>query len=81
MTCVCMSQGSPLPNVRWPILRNLTEYSVMTSVSGDTVNSTLVMPAQEKNMEKVQCNSGKLKRQLSISAGTQQNLLLDCSGL
>lgn len=76
LTCVCTSQGSPVPTVKWPIVRNLTEYSVTTSVSGDTVNSTLVLAAQE-DIAKVQCNSGKVKKHLNISEGTEQNRPLE----
>lgn len=73
LTCVCISQGSTVPSIKWPILKNLTEYSVSTSVSGHTVSSTLVLAAQEKSIAKVQCNSGKLKKHLIISKGTEQN--------
>lgn len=73
LTCLCISQGSPVPSIKWPILKNLTEYSVTTSVSGHTVNSTLVLAAQETNIAEVQCNSGKLKKHLIISRGTEQN--------
>lgn len=65
VTCICIVQNSPVPTVKWPILKNLTEYSVTTTVSGNTMNSTIVLAAQE-NIAKVNCNIGKLKKTLNV---------------
>lgn len=73
LTCICIIQNSPVPTVKWPILKNLSEYSVITTVSGDTINSTIILAAQE-DIAKVNCIIGKLKKPLNIiSAGTGQN--------
>lgn len=70
LTCTCIVQNSPVPTVKWPILKNLTEYSVSAAVSGDTITSTIIVSAQE-NIAKVNCNVGKAKKTLNIiNAGT-----------
>ncbi|XP_068997352.1 sialic acid-binding Ig-like lectin 13 isoform X1 [Embiotoca jacksoni] len=33
LTCVCISEGIPLPIIEWPLLRNHTEYSVTSTVT------------------------------------------------
>lgn len=79
--CICV--GSPLPTVKWPLLKNYTEYSVITTVSKDTVNSTLVLAAKEHGSVAVQCASanqnGKKRKMLTVSrnegdARSEQNI-------
>ncbi|XP_070408036.1 uncharacterized protein [Nothobranchius furzeri] len=43
LTCVCASEGFPLPTIRWSLLKNHTEYSVTTKVSNHTVNSSITI--------------------------------------
>lgn len=67
MTCVCISQGVPLPTITWPLLENHTEYLMITTVSDSTVNSTINLSVRDYS-HGVPCAS-------SNSAGTvQQNL-------
>ncbi|KAK2844931.1 hypothetical protein Q5P01_011590 [Channa striata] len=41
LTCVCVSEGVPLPTIRWPLLETHTEYSVTNTVSNHTVTSRI----------------------------------------
>ncbi|MEQ2255941.1 hypothetical protein ILYODFUR_018990 [Ilyodon furcidens] len=43
LSCVCISEGSPLPSITWPLLKYHTEYSIINTVSNHTVNSTLTV--------------------------------------
>ncbi|XP_047216242.1 sialic acid-binding Ig-like lectin 14 isoform X2 [Girardinichthys multiradiatus] len=43
LSCVCISEGSPLPSITWPLLKYHTEYSIFNTVSNHTVNSTLTV--------------------------------------
>ncbi|XP_041649169.1 sialic acid-binding Ig-like lectin 10 isoform X2 [Cheilinus undulatus] len=47
LTCVCISEGFPLPTMKWPLLSNYTEYSVMTTVKNHTVNSTITLTVKD----------------------------------
>ncbi|XP_026225955.1 sialic acid-binding Ig-like lectin 14 [Anabas testudineus] len=42
LTCVCISQGVPLPTITWSLLN--IKYSVFNTVSQHTVNSSLTAP-------------------------------------
>ncbi|XP_030605052.1 sialic acid-binding Ig-like lectin 14 [Archocentrus centrarchus] len=57
LTCVCISEGSPLPIVTWPLLKHHSEYSVITSVSNHTVNSTVSLPVKKHGNTIVECVS------------------------
>lgn len=67
LTCVCISQGSPLPTVTWSLLENHTEYSVVTMVTGRTVNSTFVLRVKDHNRTEVQCVSSNRVGQVQES--------------
>ncbi|XP_067367046.1 sialic acid-binding Ig-like lectin 16 [Channa argus] len=54
LTCVCISEGLPLPTTKWPLLENHTEYSVTTTVSNHTVNSTIILTVNHVNTS-VEC--------------------------
>ncbi|KAK2909909.1 hypothetical protein Q8A73_007624 [Channa argus] len=54
LTCVCISEGLPLPTIKWPLLENHTEYSVTTTVSNHTVNSTIILTVNHVNRS-VEC--------------------------
>ncbi|KAM8750720.1 uncharacterized protein AB9X84_012523 [Acanthopagrus schlegelii] len=56
LVCVCISWGNPLPLITWP-LALLTDFSVTSSRSNQTVNSTLVMPAADYQNSSVRCIS------------------------
>ncbi|XP_068179345.1 sialic acid-binding Ig-like lectin 12 isoform X2 [Antennarius striatus] len=49
LTCVCISQGNPAPFIDWPLLENLTEFSVINTHTGYSVNSTIVISAKDHN--------------------------------
>ncbi|CAK6964273.1 uncharacterized protein LOC113169033 [Scomber scombrus] len=70
LTCVCISQGVPLPTIKWPMIENHTEYSVITTVSKHTVNSTITLPVTDHRNTAVECVSsngnGEAKENLTI---------------
>lgn len=57
LTCVCISEGFPLPTIKWPLLKNHTEYSVITMVSKHTVNSTVSVTVNKHSNSTVECVS------------------------
>ncbi|XP_078027888.1 sialic acid-binding Ig-like lectin 14 isoform X2 [Epinephelus lanceolatus] len=70
LTCVCISEGFPLPTIKWPLLKNQAEYSVTTTVSNHRVNSTLTLTVKEHSNTAVECVSssevGEAKANLII---------------
>ncbi|KAM6936297.1 myelin-associated glycoprotein-like [Lycodopsis pacificus] len=70
LTCVCISEGFPLPTINWPLLKNHTEYSVLTTVSNHTVNSTVTLTVKDHSNASVECVSsnghGEAKENLKI---------------
>uniref|UniRef100_A0A7N6BBW9 Ig-like domain-containing protein n=3 Tax=Anabas testudineus TaxID=64144 RepID=A0A7N6BBW9_ANATE len=71
LTCVCISVlRFPLPTIRWPLLENYTEYSVITTVSNHTVNSTLTLVVKDHANRSVECvasnTNGEVKKNLKI---------------
>ena len=70
LTCVCISQGVPLPTIKWPLMENHTEYSVTTSVSNHRVNSTITLPVTDHRNTAVECvtsnGNGEVKENLII---------------
>uniref|UniRef100_A0A3P9BN50 Immunoglobulin domain-containing protein n=1 Tax=Maylandia zebra TaxID=106582 RepID=A0A3P9BN50_9CICH len=71
LTCVCISEGFPLPNITWPLLNHHTEYSVITSVSNHTVNSTVSLTVKNHGNSTVECVSnngnGEVRENLLIN--------------
>ncbi|XP_039475218.1 sialic acid-binding Ig-like lectin 16 [Oreochromis aureus] len=57
LTCVCISEGFPLPTIKWPLLNQHTEYSVITTVLNHTVNSTVSVTVKNHGNSTVQCVS------------------------
>ncbi|XP_028280640.1 sialic acid-binding Ig-like lectin 5 [Parambassis ranga] len=81
LTCVCVSEGVPLPTIRWPLLEDHNEFSFITTVSNHTVNSTVTLTVKDNSSTVVECVSsneaGEVKNQLkfkneSQSAGSVQ---------
>ncbi|XP_076593841.1 uncharacterized protein LOC143324917 [Chaetodon auriga] len=78
LMCVCMSQSQwfPLPTIRWPLLENHTEYSVTTTVSNHTVNSTMMLSVKDQSITVVECVSssenGEVKENLIINKAEQE---------
>ncbi|XP_030606638.1 sialic acid-binding Ig-like lectin 14 [Archocentrus centrarchus] len=57
LTCVCISEGFPLPTINWPLLKNHTEYSVITTVTNHTVSSTVSLSVKNHGNSTVECVS------------------------
>ncbi|KAL0984794.1 hypothetical protein UPYG_G00147000 [Umbra pygmaea] len=69
MTCVCKTQGEPLPVITWPLLNVFREYSLTTSVSGSSVISTIILPVRtHTNITVVECISNHV-------GGVMENML------
>ncbi|KAM6995161.1 myelin-associated glycoprotein-like [Tautogolabrus adspersus] len=70
LTCVCASEGFPLPTIKWPLLKNHTQYSVTTTVTSNTVTSTLLLTVKDQSNTVVECVSssevGDVKQSLTI---------------
>ncbi|XP_044215583.1 sialic acid-binding Ig-like lectin 14 [Thunnus albacares] len=70
LTCRCISQGVPLPTIKWPLMKNHNEYSVITTVSDHTVNSTITLTVKDHSDTAVECVSsnenGEAKEKLTI---------------
>ncbi|XP_026225945.1 sialic acid-binding Ig-like lectin 5 [Anabas testudineus] len=75
LTCVCISQGVPLPTITWPLLN--IKYSVFTTVSQHTVNSSLTVPLTTSSRTTIECVSsnkhGETKENLTIRNDFNQN--------
>ncbi|XP_065327791.1 sialic acid-binding Ig-like lectin 14 [Pelmatolapia mariae] len=57
LTCVCISEGFPLPTIKWPLLENHTQYTLTTTVSNHTVNSTVSLTVKNHGNSTVECVS------------------------
>lgn len=57
LTCVCVSVGIPLPTIRWLQLGNHSEYTVITTVSKHTINSTFSVTVNDDSSPVVDCIS------------------------
>ncbi|XP_067456277.1 sialic acid-binding Ig-like lectin 5 [Thunnus thynnus] len=70
LTCGCISQGVPLPTIKWPLMKNHNEYSVITTVSNHTVNSTITLTLKDHSDTAVECVSsnenGEAKEKLTV---------------
>ncbi|XP_044215580.1 sialic acid-binding Ig-like lectin 10 [Thunnus albacares] len=70
LTCGCISQGVPLPTIKWPLMKNHNEYSVITTVSNHTVNSTITLTVKDHSNTAVECVSsnenGEAKEKLTV---------------
>ncbi|XP_008274328.1 uncharacterized protein LOC103353234 isoform X2 [Stegastes partitus] len=79
LVCTCISQGNPLPPITWP-LDTLTDYSVSSFSSIQTVTSTIILPAADYHNATVKCSSsnevGLSAIEIPVPNGTE-NLRLD----
>ncbi|XP_038566724.1 basement membrane-specific heparan sulfate proteoglycan core protein-like isoform X4 [Micropterus salmoides] len=70
LTCMCISQGVPVPTIKWPLLENHTEYTHIITVSNHTVNSTVTLTVKDYSNTVVECVShnrnGEVKENLII---------------
>ncbi|XP_028280629.1 basement membrane-specific heparan sulfate proteoglycan core protein-like isoform X2 [Parambassis ranga] len=71
LTCVCISEGFPVPTIKWPLLEDQTEYSIMITLSKHTVNSTITLAVKNHSNSTVECVSsnknGDFKANLTIA--------------
>ncbi|TKS82407.1 Sialic acid-binding [Collichthys lucidus] len=87
LTCVCISQGFPLPTVKWPLLEKLAEYSVFTTVSNHTINSTITLTVKDHSNATVQCVSrnekGEVQQNINIMVTSegQEGPVQQCSAV
>ncbi|XP_074539943.1 myelin-associated glycoprotein-like isoform X2 [Halichoeres trimaculatus] len=76
LTCVCLSEGFPLPTIKWPLLNGHTQYSVITTVTNHTVNSTITLTVKEHSNTSAECVSsnenGEVTESLSIHSNMSQ---------
>ncbi|XP_037532490.1 sialic acid-binding Ig-like lectin 5, partial [Nematolebias whitei] len=79
LTCVCISEGLPLPTIRWPLLKNHTGYMVITTVSNNTINSTVSLSVENGGNMSVECFSshenGEAKENLTVKHDVVENLV------
>ncbi|KAI7803012.1 sialic acid-binding Ig-like lectin 14 [Triplophysa rosa] len=48
LTCVCVSQGVPLPDIHWPLLKGKRDFTTVRASDGHmTVNSTFMITAED----------------------------------
>lgn len=76
LTCVCISKGFPLPTIKWPLLKNHTEYSVITRVSNHTVHSTFTLTVKDHSSAVTECVSssdvGEVRQNITIVTSEKQ---------
>ncbi|CAJ1062799.1 Hypothetical predicted protein [Xyrichtys novacula] len=76
LTCVCISEGFPLPTIEWPLLKNHAKYSVNTAVINLTVSSTIKVTAKDHSYTSAECVSsngnGEVKENLTIQIKTPE---------
>ncbi|XP_074540301.1 sialic acid-binding Ig-like lectin 14 [Halichoeres trimaculatus] len=70
LTCVCISQGFPLPTIEWPLLKKQTHYSFTTSITNNTVNTSISLSVKDFSYTTVDCVSknkfGVVKKELKV---------------
>ncbi|XP_032413572.1 myelin-associated glycoprotein-like [Xiphophorus hellerii] len=71
LTCVCISEGFPSPNITWPLLNKIFEYSLSTNRSALSVTSNMTVSLEQFMDKTVECvssnNIGETKESFSIS--------------
>ncbi|KAM3613616.1 uncharacterized protein V6R79_002449 [Siganus canaliculatus] len=70
LTCECISEGVPLPTISWPVLRTHAAYSVLTTVSNHTVNSTVTLSVKDQPNSAACVSSneaGKVQQNINIT--------------
>nr|XP_020516562.1 sialic acid-binding Ig-like lectin 10 isoform X2 [Labrus bergylta] len=76
LTCVCASEGLPLPTIKWLLLENHTQYSVTTTVTSTTVTSTLNLMLKDQSNTVVECVSssevGDVKKSLTMTTSERR---------
>ncbi|XP_024859436.1 uncharacterized protein LOC108229964 [Kryptolebias marmoratus] len=78
LVCVCISWGNPLPPIIWP-LKPLTDYSISSSSTNQTVISTITLSAVEHQNTTMKCISrnelGQTEADILIQNSTEETQL------
>ncbi|KAK2844934.1 hypothetical protein Q5P01_011593 [Channa striata] len=81
LTCVCVSEGVPLPTIRWPLLETHTEYSVTNTVSNHTVTSRIRLSLSAHSTTTFECvssnDNGQTKHNVSVKNDSQPDFFSD----
>ncbi|KAF3692240.1 Sialic acid-binding Ig-like lectin 12 [Channa argus] len=56
LTCVCIFDGFPIHSIHWPLIKNYTNYSVITTVTNHTVNSSLTVTVTDDMNTTIKCD-------------------------
>ncbi|XP_041649894.1 sialic acid-binding Ig-like lectin 10 [Cheilinus undulatus] len=71
LTCVCISEGFPLPTIRWPLVKNHPKYCLTTSQSNNTVNVSITVTLEDQNYTTLECISSNdienVKKNLTVN--------------
>ncbi|KAM4736590.1 sialic acid-binding Ig-like lectin 5 [Anableps anableps] len=73
LTCACITEGFPLPTITWPLLKDHTEYSVIKTISNNTVNSTVTISLKKKHDISVECFSSHENEEAKENLTVQQD--------
>ncbi|XP_041649175.1 sialic acid-binding Ig-like lectin 10 isoform X2 [Cheilinus undulatus] len=77
LTCVCISEGFPLPTIRWPLVKNHPKYWGKTSQSNNTVNVSITVTLKDHNYTTFECISsndiGKVKKNMTVIINNSSN--------
>ncbi|XP_038163074.1 sialic acid-binding Ig-like lectin 11 [Cyprinodon tularosa] len=83
LICSCISDGFPLPTIKWPLLNNHTEYSVINMVSTHILNSTVTINVDILNSTSVECISsnenGEAQEKLRVQKHCQGPEAITCT--
>ncbi|CAJ1062800.1 sialic acid-binding Ig-like lectin 6 [Xyrichtys novacula] len=78
LTCACISEGFPLPTIKWPLLENHTQFSVLNTAANRTIHSTFTLTVKDHSNTVVECVSrnevGEVKQSLAIRASERQEV-------
>ncbi|XP_051807917.1 sialic acid-binding Ig-like lectin 5 isoform X2 [Acanthochromis polyacanthus] len=74
LVCMCISRGNPLAPITWPLV-TLTDYSVSSFSSLQTVNSTITLPAADNHNTTIRCISSNELGQAVKDIPLQENLI------
>lgn len=55
LICECISEGFPLPNISWPLLKSSTKYFLMNCTSDHLVKSTMIVSQKDAKHRTPEC--------------------------
>ncbi|XP_026225929.1 sialic acid-binding Ig-like lectin 14 [Anabas testudineus] len=74
LTCVCVSEGFPIPTITWPLVKDHNKYSVTSTVSNHTVHNTITLTVKHHTSTVAECVSS------NGNVYVKQNLTITTSG-